>query len=126
MPIFISGQLILKARPKLRLKKLSLKNPTPSTFKSFKRNSLIDAYHIAAALVPALYGTTKKVKMEEIDKLAEYIKNKLDANAPIDTPAAPAKENVPVTNVNETSAPANSTDPVVEDEDLEIEDDKPF
>ena len=65
--------------------------------------------------------------MEEIDKLAEYIKNKLDANAPADIPAVPAKENVPVANVNETSAPANSTDPVVEDEDLEIEDDdKPF
>ena len=106
---------------------LSLKNPTPSTFnKGYQKNTLVDAYHIAAALVPALYGTTKKVKMEEIDKLAEYVKNKLDANAPIATPAAPAKENVPVANVNETSAPANSTDPVVEDEDLEIEDDKPF
>lgn len=105
---------------------LSMKNPTPSTFKSFKRNSLIDAYHIAAALTPALYGATK-VKMEEIDKLAEYIKVKLDAAAPSDTPAAaPAKEAVPVVNVNDTAQP-HTTAPVVEDDGLEIEDDdKPF
>ena len=105
---------------------LSLKNPNASTFKSFKRNSLIDAYHIAAALTPALYGT-KKIKMEEIDKLAEYIKAKLDAAAPSDAPAAaPVKEAVPVVNVNDT-AQAQTTAPVVEDDGLVIEDDdKPF
>lgn len=101
---------------------LSLKNPTPSTFnKGYQRNTLVDAYHIAAALAPVVYASTKKVKMEDIDKLAEYVKTKLDVPTPQNTPAAPAAEKVSTVDVNETTAgPAQTTQK--EDDGLEIED----
>lgn len=98
---------------------LALKNPVQSTFQSFKKNTLIDAYHIAAALAPVVYSAKKKVVMEDIDKLAEYVKGKIDATTtqPL---AAPASDNVPTMDVN---APVKTEKTVsTEDNDLEIED----
>ena len=108
---------------------LSLKNPTPSTFKGYQKNTLVDAYHIAAALAPIIYNG-KKIKMVKIDKLAEYINNKLEVTAPQNNTAAPAAvDPVPAVDVNETKSPAAEPSTTVEDNELEIEDaddDKPF
>ena len=100
----------------------SLKNPNAQEFgKGFKpRNIMIDAYTIAAALMPVVHKTTKKVTMKEVDELAGYIKGKLETStqagsAPVSAPAVPSID------VNKTES-AEDSDVEVEEED----DDKPF
>jgi len=108
---------------------LSLKNPTPSTFgnKGFTKNTLIDAYHIAAELASVIYASKKKITMKDIDELATYIKSKLDTGTSTPAPTPAPTPAVPTVDVN-TPAPA-PTPVASEDDGIEIEDaddDKPF
>jgi hypothetical protein len=68
---------------------LSLTNPNKKTFtpgggRSF--NPLITAYEIAASLAPLIFAGKKKVMLDDIDKLANAIKSKIEVQ-----PAAPAE-----------------------------------
>jgi len=94
----------------------SLTNPnkkefTPYGSKTF--NPLITAYQIAASLAPLIFANKKKVMLEDIDKLALAIKEKLNVQIP-STPEKDKEEKVKEIDVDKEG----------EKDDTEVEDDE--
>ena len=98
---------------------LNLTNPNKKAYTGgFTPNPMIVSYTIAAQLAPLFFADSKKkVKLEDIDKLAEEIKKR------IITVSNASKEDVPKVDV-EKEETANTKDDIDFDEDDDEE--KPF
>lgn len=100
--------------------------PRGGGYSSTSKPSVVNAYTIAATLAPVLYAGKKQIKFEDIVKIAEAVKAKLDEAektapaAPI-TPAAPVAETVKNVDVDKEAVPtteaANITEVADDDED---------
>lgn len=105
---------------------LALKNPVQSSFKAgggYAKNTLVDAYLIAAELASVVYSNKKRIVMKDIDELAVYIKEKIEQNNS-QSSSVTSTEDVPTVDISKSEKTDSS-----EDNDIVIEDaddDKPF
>jgi len=92
----------------------NIKNPAPKVYGGQsgtwapKKPTIVDAYTIAVALVPVFFKD-KKVKLDDVARLADEVMKKLVATAPADA-AKPAGKDVDL-NKEEVSAPKQAAEP---------------
>ena len=77
--------------------------------------SIVDAYMIAATLAPVLYANKKVVKFEDIVKIVDAVKVKLDAVTPVvAAAAAPVAEKVKSIDVDTEKVPTTNATEITE------------
>ncbi len=63
---------------------LTINNPNQKSWSGrsgFQQNPKIISYQLAASLAPLLFAGKKSVKLEDIDKLAEELKSRIDSSS---------------------------------------------
>jgi hypothetical protein len=95
---------------------------------------IVHAWMIAATLMPYFYPGDKPKKLVDVEELAKAILPKLQTAAPVApaeaaapaVAAAPVAPVAPVKPAVVAAAPVQNTAPVVQDEEFDEDDDKPF
>jgi single-stranded DNA-binding protein len=98
----------------------SIENPNKKQFtpgKSSFFNPLVSAYQIAASLAPLLFAGKKAVKLDDIDKLANAIKDRIGSQAAPTNDSKPAEEKVKKIDVDDEQELKKDTEITDEDDD---------
>ncbi len=101
---------------------LNLKNPnqkqfTPRGGGGAQVSPVIIAYQLAAQLAPLFFSDKKKIKLEDVDKLAEELKKRIDSSTPTETQKEEKKDTTPDINVDDVKEEKKDTDLDSDDDD---------